>query len=146
MIERFENLTSGVSRIYKGIQRIKRQKMTELGLKGTQVMCIHYLSGYPDGITAAELSRICTEDKAAMSRTLAELEELNLIQYLTDNVSEKKYRTPAKLTPKGNAYAEQINHLILQAVEKCGQDISEEEREVFYRVLFRIAENMEDVI
>ena len=44
MIDRFENLTAGVTRIYKSIQKIKRHRMDSLGLKGTHVMCLHYLS------------------------------------------------------------------------------------------------------
>ena len=40
MLERFEDLTAGVTQVYKNIQRIKKQRMNSLGLKGTQVMCI----------------------------------------------------------------------------------------------------------
>lgn len=69
---RFEDLTAGVTQVYKNIQRIKKQRMNSLGLKGTQVMCIYYLSIHPEGMTAADLSRITVEDKASISRILAE--------------------------------------------------------------------------
>ncbi len=49
MIDRFEKLTAGVTCIYKSIQKIKRHRMDALGLKGTHVMCLHYLSEHPDG-------------------------------------------------------------------------------------------------
>ena len=55
MVDRFENLTSGITQIYKSIQKIKRCRMDSLGLKGTHVMCLHYLSEYPEGLTAADL-------------------------------------------------------------------------------------------
>ena len=61
MLERFEDLTAGVTQVYKNIQRIKKQRMNSLGLKGTQVMCIYYLSIHPEGMTAADLSRITVE-------------------------------------------------------------------------------------
>ena len=67
MLERFEDLTAGVTQVYKNIQRIKKQRMNSLGLKGTQVMCIYYLSIHPEGMTAADLSRITVEDKASIS-------------------------------------------------------------------------------
>lgn len=144
MIERFENLTSGVSRVYKVIQKIKKQRMTALGLKGTHVMCIHYLSGHPEGMTAASLSRLSLEDKAATSRTLSELEDLGLVFYTDAGGPEgKKYRAHIALTPEGEKYARKINGLILQATEEGGTDITEEEREIFYRVLFQISGNLE---
>jgi len=75
MIDRFENLTAGVTRIYKSIQKIKRHRMDSLGLKGTHVMCLHYLSEYPDGLTAADLCGKCHEDKGGISRILSDLEK-----------------------------------------------------------------------
>ena len=50
----FEDLTAGVTQVYKNIQRIKKQRMNSLGLKGTQVMCTYYLSIHL-GMTAADL-------------------------------------------------------------------------------------------
>ena len=58
MIERFEKLTSGITQVYKSIQRIKKHRMDSLGLKGSHVMCIYYLSKNPEGLTAADLCSI----------------------------------------------------------------------------------------
>ena len=113
MLERFEDLTAGVTQVYKNIQRIKKQRMNSLGLKGTQVMCIYYLSIHPGGMTAADLSRITVEDKASISRILAELEEEGYITYETE--PGRKYRAPALLTEKGRETAVKIQQLILQA-------------------------------
>ena len=89
MIERFEQLTLGVSRIYKNIQKIKKQSMESFGLKSTHVMCLHYLSLYPDGLSAAELCRKCEENKAGISRILTDLEHRSLIQYLPSSGRQK---------------------------------------------------------
>ena len=134
MIERFEQLTLGVSRIYKNIQKIKKQSMESFGLKSTHVMCLHYLSLYPDGLSAAELCRKCEENKAGISRILTDLEHRSLIQYLPSS-GGKKYRSRAVL---------QINQRILQAVEAASQGISDSQRAVFYRVLLQIGENLEE--
>ena len=140
MLERFEDLTAGVTQVYKNIQRIKKQRMNSLGLKGTQVMCIYYLSIHPEGMTAADLSRITVEDKASISRILAELEEEGYITYETE--PGRKYRAPALLTEKGRETAVKIQQLILQATEAGGQGLTDEEREIFYRALFQIADNL----
>lgn len=144
MIDRFEKLTTGVSRIYKKIQRIKKHEMSAFGLKGAHVMCIYYLASTPEGLTASDLCFKCNEDKAAVSRMLSELEAGGFISY--DNASiGKKYRTKAILTKQGKDYAERISHLILQFTELCGEGISDDEREIFYRVLLRIADNIETI-
>ena len=52
-MERFQMLSAGVSRIYKQMQRLKKEYMDGLGMKGTHVMCLHYLNQYPGGLTAA---------------------------------------------------------------------------------------------
>lgn len=144
MVERFEKLTSGVTQIYKSIQKIKRCRMDSLGLKGTHVMCLHYLHDYPDGLTAADLCDKCKEDKAGISRILSDLEKTGLITY-ADGKAVKKYRAKAILTEKGKDCAKKVTNLIVHATIAGGQGITPEERDTFYRVLFRIADNLNQV-
>lgn len=99
MIQRFEKLVTGITRIYKSVQKIKKNQMHILGLKGTHVMCIHYLSRYPEGLTAASLCQLCNEDKAGISRILADLEQKKLICY--EQARNRKYRAKALLTEAG---------------------------------------------
>ncbi len=144
MIDGFEKLTTGVTQIYKSIQKIKRDRMDSLGLKGTHVMCLYYLSEYPDGLTAADLCSKCKEDKAGISRILSDLERVGLIAYLSDNSSKdsKRYRAKAHLTEQGKKYAKKVTGLIIHATSAGGLGITEEERDIFYRTLFKIAENL----
>ena len=144
MIDRFEKLTAGTSRIYKSIQRIKKYQMSQFGMKSTHVMCIHYLDTHPDGLTGADLCRLCGEDKSGVSRILSDLEKQQLICYAPGHEA-KKYRARALLTDTGKEDAEEIHKLILHATLKGGQGISDTEREIFYRVLFRISENLEQL-
>lgn len=143
MIDRFEKLTDGISRIYKKMQKIKKQQMSVFGLKSTHAMCLYYLSGTPSGMTAADLCLKCHEDKAAVSRILSELETLGFISYADS--SGKKYRANAVLTDKGQQYARKIREIILQITEMTGKGITDEEREIFYRVLSVIASNIDKI-
>lgn len=143
-IDRFENLATGVAQIYKDILKIKRYQMQSLGLKSTYVMCLYYLGRYPKGLTAAALCKLCKENKAGISRILSELIQKGFIRYDNEN-SSKKYRAKILLTDSGNEYATKINDGIIEAVTKGGLGITNEEREVFYRVLSRIADNLDDI-
>ena len=88
----------------------------------------------PEGLTAADLSRKCVEDKAAISRILSELEKNHFISYEESSLG-KKYRAKVKLTLEGEAYARRISKVILKITERSSQGIPEEERKIFYRVL-----------
>lgn len=142
--QRFEKLTIGVTRIYKSIQKIKKTRMNSLGLKGTHVMCIYYLSQHPEGLTASDLCSMCREDKAGISRILSDLESRDFICYDTAH-KERRYRARAILTDVGRAHAAKISDLITHAVNAGGQGLTEKDRETFYHVLFLIAENLEQL-
>lgn len=144
MIDRFEKLTAGVSQIYKNIQRIKKHRMNSIGLKGTHVMCIYYLNQYPNGLTASDLCDKCREDKAGISRILSDLEHNGYIIYEQTNTlnEKKKYRARAILTEKGRESASKVNELILNATLAGGMGLTDEERKIFYRVLFKISDNL----
>jgi len=137
MLQRLEDFVTGITVCYKYIQRIKSAEMTELGLKGTHVMCLFYLHHNPQGLTAAQLCQLCAEDKAAISRTLVTLQEKGYI--LT---GEKKYRFPLRLTPAGTAIANQVDGLIQQWVGFGGDGLTDEERTSFYKTLSLIAKNL----
>ena len=140
-MERFQMLSAGVSRIYKQMQRLKKEYMDGLGLKGTHVMCLHYLNQYPGGLTAAELCELCGEDKAGISRILSELEQGGILCYDFPE-GKKRYRAKAWLTEYGKAYAKEVTERILEVTNLAGRGIREEEREIFYRVLSVIADNL----
>ena len=137
MLQRFQNFVTGVTVCYKYIQKIKSVEMTEFQLKGTHVMCLFFLHHHPEGLTAAQLCQLCAEDKAAISRTLATLQERD---YLVSG--EKKYRAQIRLTDAGRQVAERVDDLIQQWVGFGGDGLTEEERTVFYRALDKISRNL----
>lgn len=141
MIQRFEIFVMAITEIYKSIQKIKVQEMADMGLKGTHVMCLFFLQEHPEGLTSAELSNLCCEDKAAISRVVKELSSLHYIVY-----EEKKYRSKITLTESGLQVCHHMNEKIVKAVDMAAQGYSHEEREIFYRVLLQVAGNLKNEV
>ena len=109
--------------------------LTELGLKGTHVTCLFFLSR--EALTAAQLCQLCAEDKASISRTVADLRARG---YIAPN--EKHYRAPLQLTPAGKKAAKQLEPLIERWVMQGGEGLSEQQRENFYDSLALISDNL----
>ena len=145
MLERFENLISCTSRIYKSIHKIKQIHMGFLGMKGNQAMCIFYLSESPEGLYPAELCAKCGEDKAGISRILKELEEMHLIEFLGGSES-RRYRARAVLTEEGQRRARNIEYMIAKAGTYGSAGLTEADKDAFDQVLSRIADNLEAVL
>lgn len=144
MTQRFEVFTATIAQIYRCIQKIKHMEMKELGLKGGHVTCLFYLGRHPEGLTASELCALCDEDKAAVSRTVADLEARGLV--VCDQPAEgRRYRARLSLTEQGSAAASQVDGLIRQAVEQGGHGLTEGQRAAFYAALAKIAANLQAV-
>ena len=76
----YEQFAGSVLCLSRCIQKIQRTEMAKYGLKGAHAQCLLAMSRYPDGITAAQLSQISDKDKAAISRTLAELMQAGMVE------------------------------------------------------------------
>ena len=140
MENRYELLSGAISCMYHDIRKIERVEMARYGLKGPHVQCLLAIKKHPEGITAARLCEICEKDKAAVSRTLAELEEVGMIY--RENRNGSRYRSALMLTEQGEIAAEAVVEKVRMAVERAGIGFGEAEREVFYRVLALIAGNL----
>ncbi|MBQ1169487.1 MAG: winged helix-turn-helix transcriptional regulator [Oscillospiraceae bacterium] len=140
MENRYELLSGAISCMYHDIQKIERVEMARYGLKGPHAQCLLAIKKHPEGITAARLCEVCEKDKAAVSRTLAELEEVGMIY--RENRNGSRYRSALMLTEQGEIAAEAVVEKARMAVERAGIGFGEAEREVFYRVLAIIAGNL----
>ena len=85
MISKYELFSNSVACLYRDIQKLERIEMAKYGLKGPHAQCLLSLSRYPEGLIATQLCDLCEKDKAAISRTVAELEEADLVQRLEHN-------------------------------------------------------------
>lgn len=140
MISKYELFSSSVSCLYHDIQKIERVEMAKFGLKGPHAQCLLAMSRYPEGVTAARLCELCEKDKAAISRTLAELEQSGMVLRAQRNGT--RYRANLTLTEQGKAAALAVNQRAQLAVERAGEGLDDAQREVFYRVLALIAGNL----
>ena len=140
MENRYELISASVSSMYHDIQKIERTEMAQYGLKGPHAQCLLAMKKHPAGITAARLCEICEKDKAAVSRILAELEEAGMV--LRTNRNGTRYRSCLTLTEQGMTAAEAVVEKAHLAVELAGTGFGEAEREVFYRVLSIISDNL----
>ena len=143
-IERFEAFTTSVTKAYKCIQKIKLAETEQMGLRGNHVMYLHYLGKKPEGLTPAELCKLCIEDKAAVSRTIVDLAEKGFVKSAGTD-SGRKYRTKIILTPEGMEKNNQLNEAIAMAVSKASSSLNEADRENFYRVFFDVTDNLEKI-
>lgn len=138
MDNRFENFTVTILKISKLIRKIKLFEMEEFDLKAVHVMCIYYAGSRKNGVTAAELCYLTSEDKAAISRALSLLTDKG---YVICN--EKKYNSAITLTGEGEKLFVAISQKAEAAVVAGGGFMTDEEREQFYKTLGKIAENLD---
>ena len=143
MTSRFEQFSASVFSIYRSIQKIERVEMEKYGLKGPHAQCLLAMSRYPEGITSSRLCVVCDKDKAAISRTVAELEREGLVERSLKG--SNRYRALLKLTPQGKAAAEHVDKRAKLAVEKAGEGMTDEQRAIFYTVLDLIAGHLQTI-
>ncbi len=143
MIGRFEQFCTAISSIQHSIAKIERMEMEKYGLKGPHAQCMLVMERNPDGVTAAQLCGTCEKDKAAISRTLAELEAAGMIT--REDPNGKRYRSRLYLTQKGEVVAGQVKDRVRRAVSQVSDTYDVETREIFVHVLNMIAVNLQDL-
>ncbi|MEE8704739.1 MAG: MarR family transcriptional regulator [Olsenella sp.] len=144
MNARFENFVGMVYSLNKEIQRIKSEKMTEFGLRGTDTMVIYYLAENPEGETRADLARLTRLDRAAITRIVGKLEADGLVREATGDNSVN-YRRRVRLTEDGRRAAREMEEIIQSVVDEASADVGEEERARMYGTLEKILEALERV-
>ena len=139
-MDRFETFTALVTGISRTIRKIKNEEMVEFHLKGPHVSCLYYLYKN-ETLTAKELSELCEEDKANMSRTVEYLIKGGYIAKRTAS----RYRAPLSLTEEGKRIGAHIAERIDRVLFAAADGVSEEERRVLYESLTKIYENLQRV-
>ena len=140
MKERFQTFTVLISKISRNIKKIKNQEMAEYGLRSVHVTCLYYLYSM-ESLTATEICELCEEDKATISRGLDFLEENGFI--VCESKLSKRYKSPLVLTEKGMAVGKKITEKINFVLDEICIDLTDEQREEFYRSLTIISNSLE---
>ena len=122
---RFEDFVGLISGLYKEIQRIKTSEGARLGLKGSDVMCLYYLERSKDGLTGADLARMAGVTRAAVSRTLAHLEEGGYVE-VDESMSE-------------------ADRIIREVLDTTGKAMGVEQREQMYASLRTILNTLREI-
>ena len=117
MQDRFERFVVSITELHRYLQKLKELEMGQLDLKAGYTMCLYHLGKHPEGLTATQLTELCKEDKAAISRTLSQLSAKGLVSCeLPEN--KRSYRTLYYLTEEQrvNLYdsLERISHNLEQ--------------------------------
>lgn len=142
-MDRFSKFTVLMNRIVRNIHRIKGDEMSRFGLKGTHVSCLYYLYRAEKPLTASELTIICDEDKAAISRAV---DYLSREGYVTcEGAALKKYRSPVLLTEKGAEVSKAVAGRVDSVLAAASEGLGEEDRNIFYRCLDLISENLQKI-
>ena len=79
MQDRFERFVVSITELHRYLQKLKELEMGQMDLKAGYTMCLYYLGKHPEGLTATQLTELCKEDKAAISRTLSQLSSKGLV-------------------------------------------------------------------
>lgn len=143
MENRFERFAAAVLEMNRYLQRIKEQEMRRFGLRSAHTMCIFYLGQHPEGLTVTQLTEICREDKAAVSRNLSELSRMGLVS-CSAPPDRRVYRDPYRLTERGTEIAAQVEARVSDALSACGRGLTEAQRDNFYTAAQIIISNLED--
>lgn len=142
MENRFETFTQQIAKLSRNIRKIKTEEMSEYNLKSPHVSCLYYMYKQGGTLTAKELCDICDEDKAAISRSIDYLEKNCYL--VCNSKTEKRYKSPLKLTDKGNQVGKEIVIKIDSILDMASKGMSEEDRKVFYKSLITISKNIQD--
>ena len=141
MIDRFERFSMAIFEISRHWHKIAADEMEKYGLKGPHCIYLLTMHQHPEGITASALGELCGRDKADVSRMMSILEAKGLA--IRDGAN--RYRGNLRLTPEGQALAQDISQRAQRAVERAGSGLTEETRTIFYNALDSITENLRKI-
>lgn len=141
MRNRFETFSGSILEMSRYVQKIKDMEMKKFGLRANHTMCLYYLGRNEQGLTVTQLTEACKEDKAAISRCLAQLSEKGLV-YCETPETKRVYRMPYRLTDDGKELAKRINERIEIVLRNGSCGLSDEQREMLYRSLEIITNNL----
>lgn len=140
MTDRFERFSLGILDISKYWHKIAADEMEKYGLKGTHSVYLMTMDKYTDGLTASELCRLCSRDKADVSRMMSIMEKMGLVS--KEGTNSGTYKGVFKLTDEGKNSVDWVRERVNLAVLHAGKDVSDEKREIFYEVLGTFASNL----
>ncbi|MCM1468730.1 MAG: MarR family transcriptional regulator [Alistipes sp.] len=157
MRNRFETFAICVTELNRCLQKIKEAEMKPFGLQAKHAMCLYYLGRNGGGLTVTQLTNLCHEDKAAVSRSIHQLTEKGFVygarlsdseiaEQIPIRQDKRSYRTPYYLTSKGTELVTLIDQRIEAALLHVGSGLSDSRRETFYSTMELILANLTEYV
>ena len=143
MVDRFERFSFAIFEISRYWHKITADEMERCGLKGSHSVYLTAMYRHPEGITAPQLCELCGKDKADVSRAMSLMEQKGLVR--KEGIHHNRYGGAFKLTEEGMAAAEHVRQRASLAVQIAGEDLSEENRAIFYESLEKIASKLREI-
>lgn len=140
MIRRFEQFIYSITDITRSWHKIAACELEKFGLKAAHAVYLTALYRHPEGVTAPQLVELCGKDKADVSRMMTSLEAKGFVE--KKSVHQNRYGGSFLLTPSGIQAAEYACNRASIAVGLAGGDLSDQEREIFYKALESISANL----
>ena len=131
--------------VYLRLSRSDGDQQESNSIKNQRALLNDYLGKHPEGLTATQLTELCKEDKAAISRTLSQLSSKGLVSCELPE-HKRSYRTLYYLTEEGNTVVKKISSRIYSALAHGGDGMTEEQRLNLYDSLERISHNLEQYL
>ena len=94
-------------------------------------------------LPSGELVKLCDKDKAAISRTVSELEKEGMVTRQGKNGNN--YRAALTLTDRGREAASHVAIRAGRAVEAASNGLSDGNRRVLYQALELIADHLQSI-
>ena len=142
MEDRFIPFSVSLSRLGKLVQKLKTEGMQMFGLKAGHTLCLYQLMLHGEKMSFSELAEVCDLDPAMVSRVLGDLVELGMVY---KEGKPGKYNAQYCLTTPGLETARQIRGMIRLVQERVDEGIPEEDLEIFYRVMYQLLANFEEI-
>lgn len=143
IIERFEKFSLSIAELYHFLHKITRAEMEEYGLNGPHAIYFFILYRFPNGLTCSEISELSFRNKSDVSRAIATFEKKGLV--FKKGGAQNSYRAKIALTALGIAAAERLRERAKVVVDVVSNGVSDENREILYDSLGKIADNMRNV-
>lgn len=141
MLNRFTRFSLAIAEIDRCWHKLAAEEMAKYGLNSPHAVYLNTLYQYGEGITAARLGELCCKNKADVSRMVSILEKKGLVR--KESTGGNLYRARLLLTDEGKRAAEHVRERASLAVELAGAGLSDGDREIFYRTLELITENLQ---
>lgn len=143
-VDRFETFILLIDAIHKSINRLKTDIAPQSPIKSVHTMWLYELLRNPAGLTSTEIASKTMIDRSLVSREINALIREGLVK--SDSKDRKRsYNSIITLTDKGRELAEHIVTAALKIQNAVSHNVDKDELSVFYSVLERIYNNIDEL-